>query len=111
MRDEGSAYFLERVVQTKQNQQRFVALMSHHVGFAPVLLPDRIGSGMDIRTSAGGCLSVFKVGTGIRVGPEAVVTDVKHVDSGVIYIIDRLLWQPWKEQDDSCGVQPAPAIN
>jgi uncharacterized surface protein with fasciclin (FAS1) repeats len=103
MRDEGSAFFLEKVLQTKQNQQRLVALMSHHVGFASVLLPDQIGSGAYIPTSAGGCVSVFKLGTGIRVGPEAVVTDVKHVDSGVIYIVDRLLWQPWKEQDDSCG--------
>jgi uncharacterized surface protein with fasciclin (FAS1) repeats len=103
MRDEGSAFLLEKVLVTKQNQQRLQALMSHHVGFGPVLLPDGIGSGTDIRTSAGGCLSVFKLGTGIRVGPEAVVTDVKHVDSGVIYIIDRLLWQPWNEQDNSCG--------
>lgn len=102
MRDEGSAFLLETVLVTKQNQQRLLSLMSHHISFGNRLLPNTIKGGVDIDTGAPGCLHVYTLGSAIRVGPEAVVTDVSHHGDAVVYVIDRLLWQPW-EQEEGCA--------
>jgi uncharacterized surface protein with fasciclin (FAS1) repeats len=102
MRDEGSAFLLGEVLMTESNQQRLVDLMSYHVSFSGPLLPEAFRGEAILTTGAGGCLPVFRLGTGLRVGPEAVVVDVKHVDSGIVYVIDRLLWQPWQD-DEKCS--------
>ena len=96
MRDEGSAFLLEKVLLTRHNQQRLRNLMLYHVYFGTPLRSDNIQREVRLGAETGPCLSVSKSGRGIRVGPEAVVTDVKQVNSGIIYVIDRLLWQPWQ---------------
>jgi uncharacterized surface protein with fasciclin (FAS1) repeats len=98
MRDEGSAFLLEKVLVTKYNQQRLLNLMSYHVYFGAPLFPNNIRREVNLKLEMESCLSASRSGTGIRVGPEAVVTDVKLVDGGIIYVIDRLLWQPWQEE-------------
>jgi uncharacterized surface protein with fasciclin (FAS1) repeats len=98
MRDEGSAFLLEKVLATRYNQQRLLKLMSYHVYFGTPLFPGNIQREVKLNSGSGSCLSVYRSGTGIRIGPEAVVTDVKVVDGGIIYVIDRLLWQPWKDE-------------
>ena len=102
MRNEGSAFLLGEVLTTKSNQQRLVELMSYHISFSGPLSPDAIQGEVMLRTSASACLPVFRLGTGLHVGPEAVVTDVKQVENGIVYVIDRLLWQPWQD-DARCG--------
>ena len=99
MRDEGSAFLLGTVYMTKGSQPSLFNLMSYHVSFAAPLLPDEIPHEVKLGMSAGACLPVWKSGGGIRVGPEAVVTDVKRVDNGIVYVIDRLLWQPWQDEE------------
>ena len=101
MRDEGSAFLLEKVLVTRYNQQRLLKLMSYHVYFGAPLVPDNMQREVKLDSGVGSCLSVYKSGTGIRIGPEAVVTNVKLVDGGIIYVIDRLLWQPWQDEE-SC---------
>jgi uncharacterized surface protein with fasciclin (FAS1) repeats len=100
MRDEGSVFLLEKVLVTRYNQQRLLKLMSYHVYFGAPLFPNDIQREVKLDPEVGSCLSVYRSGTGIRVGPEAVVTDVKVVDGGIIYVIDRLLWQPWQDEDN-----------
>jgi hypothetical protein len=39
----------------------------------------------------------------MHIGPEAVVTGSVAVENGMVYMIDRLLWQPW-ENDGACTV-------
>jgi uncharacterized surface protein with fasciclin (FAS1) repeats len=102
MRAEGSAFLLGDVLVTPSNQERLVDLIAYHVSFAGPLPPEDIGGEVMLRTSGGACLAVFRLGTGLRVGPEAVVVDVKHVDTGIVYVIDRLLWQPWQDEQ-KCG--------
>ncbi|HEX9906426.1 MAG TPA: fasciclin domain-containing protein [Propylenella sp.] len=99
MRDEGSAFLLEKVLLTKYNQGRLFELMSYHVSFDSLLLPDEIQGEVKVSTSSEACLPVYRLGTGIRVGPEAVVTGVKRIDSGIVYVIDRLLWQRWDGEE------------
>jgi uncharacterized surface protein with fasciclin (FAS1) repeats len=99
MRDEGSAFLLGEVLTTRSNQQRLVDLMSYHVSFSSPLSPEEIQGEVMLTTSAGACLPVFRVGTGLRVGREAAVVDVEPVDSGIVYVIDRLLWQPWQGEE------------
>jgi len=96
MRDEGSAFLLEKVLLTRHNQQRLRNLMLYHVYLGTPLRSNDIQREVRLGAETGPCLSVSKSGSGIRVGPEAVVTDVKQVNSGIIYVIDRLLWQPWQ---------------
>ena len=98
LRDEGSAFLLEKVLLTQHNQQRLRNLMLYHVYFGMPLLSNDIQREVRFGAETGPCLSVSRSGSGIRVGPEAVVTDVKQVNSGIIYVIDRLLWQPWQGQ-------------
>lgn len=98
MRDEGSAFLLEKVLQTKYNQQRLEDLMSYHVSLGEAVLPDQLQSEVMLSTAAGACLPLYRLGTGIRVGPEAVVTEVKLVGRGIVYVVDRLLWQPWRDE-------------
>jgi uncharacterized surface protein with fasciclin (FAS1) repeats len=100
MRDEGSAFLLEKVLVTKYNQQRLTKLMSYHAYFGAPLFPDAIQHEVKLDPGTGSCLSVSRSGTGIRVGPEAVVTDVKLVDNGIIYVVDRLLWQSWNDEEN-----------
>ena len=95
MRNEGSAFLLEKVLITNSNHQRLTDVMSHHVVFGSNLAPDDITGSLELKTGPNSCLSVFKAGSGTRVGPEAVVTDHIVADNGVIYVIDRLLWEPW----------------
>lgn len=99
LRDEGSAFLLGTVYMTKGSQRSLFNLMSYHISFAAPLLPDEIPREVKLGMSAGACLPVWKSGGGIRVGPEAVVTDVRRVDNGIIYVIDRLLWQPWQDEE------------
>lgn len=106
MRDEGSAFLLGEVLTTPSNQQRLVDLMSYHVSFSGPLSPGEIAAEVMIRMSADACLPVFRLGTGLRVGPEAVVVDVETVDSGIVYVIDRLLWQP-RQDESGCGANIA----
>jgi uncharacterized surface protein with fasciclin (FAS1) repeats len=108
MRNEGSAFLLGEVLTTRSNRQRLVDLMSYHVSFSGALLPEGIRGDAMLTTNAGACLPVFRLGTGLRVGPEAVVVDVKHVDGGMVYVIDRLLWQPWQEAE-TCSETTAKA--
>ena len=82
---------------TRYSQQSLLNLMSYHVSFAAPLLPIKYHA-KSSSAEAGACLPVWKSGGGIRVGPEAVVTDVKRVDNGIVYVIDRLLWQPWQDE-------------
>jgi len=72
--------------------------MLYHVYFGMPLLSHDVQREKRFNAETGPCLSVSRSGSGIRVGPEAVVTDVKQVNSGIIYVIDRLLWQPWQGQ-------------
>jgi uncharacterized surface protein with fasciclin (FAS1) repeats len=99
MRDEGSAFLLEKVLVTRYNQQRLINLMSYHVYFGAPVLPRNIHREVSLNPGTGPCLSVYRSGTSIRVGPEAVVTDMKLADGGIIYVIDRLLWQPWQDEE------------
>jgi len=98
MRDEGSAFLLEKVLVTRYNQQRLLNFMSYHTYFGAPLLQNDILREISLNPGTGPCLTVYRAGTSIRVGPESVVTDVKLVDSGIIYVIDRLLWQPWQAE-------------
>ena len=108
MRDEGSAFLLSEVLTTPSNQQRLVELMSYHVSFGGPLSPKEIAGEVMLRMSADACLPVFRLGTALRVGPEAAVVDIKTVDNGVVYLIDRLLWQPWQDES-GCGANIAKA--
>jgi hypothetical protein len=45
---------------------------------------------------------VWRMGSAVRVGPEAVVTNYMAADNGMVFIIDRLLWQPWND-DSGCA--------
>lgn len=101
LRDEGSAFLLDKVLLTSTNQQRLWDLLSYHLGVG-VLLPDDVQGELRLMTGATGCLSLARHGSGIRVGPEAVVTDVRRFDGGIVYVIDRLLWQPWRGERN-CG--------
>lgn len=102
MRDEGSAFLLEKVLLTQHNEQRLIELVSYHVSFGPPLYPEELRGEVMVSTNHQSCLPVYRRGTAIRVGPEAVVSDVRRVDNGIIYVIDRLLWQPW-EDNETCG--------
>lgn len=99
LRDEGSAFLLGTVYMTKGSQRSLFNLMSYHVSFTTRLLPDEIPREVKLGMSAGACLPIWKTGGAIRVGPEAVVTDVRRVDNGIVYVIDRLLWQPWQDEE------------
>jgi len=99
LRDEGSAFLLGTVYMTNGSRRSLFNLMSYHVSFGAPLLPDEISHEVKLGMSEGACLPVWKLGAGIRVGPEAVVTDVQRVDNGVVYVIDRLLWQPWQDEE------------
>jgi uncharacterized surface protein with fasciclin (FAS1) repeats len=110
LRNEGSAFLLGTVYMTKGAQRSLFNLMSYHVSFAAPLLPDQMPREVKLGMSAGACLPVWKTGGGIRVGPEAVVTGVTRVDNGIIYLIDRLLWQPWQDEercDDVVATAPS----
>ena len=102
MSDEGSTFMLDKLLITKPNQERLFNLMSFHVLFGTTLNPESIDGEIKLDTAEDSCLAVWRMGTAVRVGPEAVVTGYMSADNGVIYVIDRLLWQPW-DDDRSCA--------
>jgi uncharacterized surface protein with fasciclin (FAS1) repeats len=97
MSDEGSTFLLDKVLITKSNQERLFNLMSFHVLFGTTLDPESIDGEVKLDTAEDSCLSVWRMGTAVRVGPEAVVTSYMSADNGVVFVIDRLLWQPWDD--------------
>ena len=98
MQDEGSAFLLGTVLMTDANQERLVALMSHHMLVGPEFSVEEVATEVTLNTSIGSCLLVYRLGSSLRVGPEAIVTEQVAVDNGNLYVIDRLLWQPWDEE-------------
>jgi uncharacterized surface protein with fasciclin (FAS1) repeats len=98
MSDEGSTFLLDKVLLTNSNQERLFDLMSYHVLFGTTLNPEGIDGEVKLDTAEDSCLVVWRMGTAVRVGPEAVVTSHMAADNGVVYVIDRLLWQPWDDQ-------------
>jgi uncharacterized surface protein with fasciclin (FAS1) repeats len=98
MSDEGSTFLLDKVLMTEPNQERLLSFMSFHVLFGTALEPEGIDGELKLDTAEASCLVVWRMGTAVRVGPEAVVTRYMSADNGVVYVIDRLLWQPWNDQ-------------
>ena len=98
MADEGSTFLLDKVLITESNQERLFNLMSFHTLFGTTLDPEAIHGEVKLDTARDSCLVVWRMGTAVRVGPEAVVTSYMSADNGVVYVIDRLLWQPWDDQ-------------
>jgi uncharacterized surface protein with fasciclin (FAS1) repeats len=96
MRQEGSDFLLGTVLMTKWNEQRLSDLMSFHMTFNMRLDPESFDDAVALDTHAESCLRVRRIGTRIRVGPEAFVTRHLPADNGIVYVIDRLLWQPWQ---------------
>jgi uncharacterized surface protein with fasciclin (FAS1) repeats len=94
MHDEGSAFLLRDVLVTDSNKERLLTTLSQHIHFGVKLIPSEI-SEHQLYTEDGGCIYVYRTGPSLRVGPEAVVTQYISADDGVIFVIDRLLWQPW----------------
>jgi uncharacterized surface protein with fasciclin (FAS1) repeats len=98
MADEGSTFLLDKVLITESNQERLFNLMSFHTLFGTTLVPEGIRGEVKLDTAQDSCLVVWRMGTALRVGPEAVVTSYISADNGVLYVIDRLLWQPWDDE-------------
>jgi uncharacterized surface protein with fasciclin (FAS1) repeats len=103
MKNEGSDFLLEKVMFTKPNEERLQNLMAYHLLIGSSILPEDVGNEIRLNTSVGSCLLVYRDASGMRVGPEAIVTSSVAVENGMIYVIDRLLWQPW-ENDGPCAV-------
>jgi len=103
MKNEGSDFLLEKVMFTKPNEERLQNLMAYHLLIGSNILPEDVGNEIRLNTSVGSCLLVYRNASGMHVGPEAVVTGSVAVENGMVYMIDRLLWQPW-ENDGPCAV-------
>lgn len=97
MRLEGSSFLLETVLLTKTNENRLHELLSQHIvpGTHPAF--EHIAHSLKLATLAGTCLSVDRMGSAIKVGPESVVTGRVSADNGTIYFVDRLLWRPFED--------------
>ena len=103
MKNEGSDFLIEKVMFTKPNEERLQNLMAYHLLIGSNILPEDAGNEIRLNTSVGSCLLVYRNASGMHVGPEAVVTGSVAVENGMVYMIDRLLWQPW-ENDGPCAV-------
>jgi uncharacterized surface protein with fasciclin (FAS1) repeats len=95
LKNEGTAFLLDTVLIAKRNKQRLDHVMSYRIYFDEHLVPEAIST-LELRARNGECLLVYRAGTAIRVGPEAVVTKHLPADNGIIFVIDRLLLPPWK---------------
>jgi uncharacterized surface protein with fasciclin (FAS1) repeats len=108
LRDEGSAFLLEHVLIAHSNQERLQEVLSYHV-FPGVQL-DREGvRDANLRSLRGTCFPLYRSGSGLRIGPEAVVTSHITADNGGIFVIDRLLWRPWDGSSHCAGPRDASA--
>jgi uncharacterized surface protein with fasciclin (FAS1) repeats len=102
LRDEGSAFLLEHVLLTTSNQERLQEVLSYHV--YPGLQIDRDAvRDANLRSLRGACFPLYRLGSGLRIGPESVVTEYIRADNGAIFVIDRLLWQPWDGSSHCAG--------
>jgi uncharacterized surface protein with fasciclin (FAS1) repeats len=102
LRDEGSAFLLEHVLLTTTNQERLLEVLSYHV--YPGLQIDREAvRDANLHSLRGACFPLYRLGSGLRIGPEAVVTEYISADNGAIFVIDRLLWQPWDGSSHCAG--------
>lgn len=93
---DGSAFLLEDVLVTPANHERLVDLLSYHIVLG--LIPDFNTAihPINLETLANECLPVVRIGYSLKIGPEAFVTESLNGDNGQIYIIDRMLWQPYE---------------
>lgn len=96
MKNEGSAFLLETVLLTKSNRARLIKLLSYHIVPGPHAAFKDIAAPMKLNTLASSCLSIDRMGSALKVGPESFVTGSVSGDNGTIYFIDRLLWEPYE---------------
>jgi uncharacterized surface protein with fasciclin (FAS1) repeats len=98
---DGSTFLLTHVMPTRGNAERFRDLMLLHIAFDRFDDPMADYDYSKIETLAGTCFEVVKIGDRVRVGPSFVMKLVS-TGTGNLYIIDRLLWRPWKGEKVGC---------
>jgi uncharacterized surface protein with fasciclin (FAS1) repeats len=108
LRAEGSAFLLEHVLTAQSNQERLQEVLSYHV-FPGVQLDRGSVRDANLRSLRGACFPLYRSGSGLRIGPEAVVTSHIAADNGGIFVIDRLLWRPWDGSSHCSGARDASA--
>ena len=96
MRNEGSAFLLEKVLLTKSNKNLLSHIISYHVVQGTPLIPEMLDGSVDLDTLSGGRLSVTRFRSSLAVGPVSVVTRKIEAENGVIYVLDRLLWPDYR---------------
>jgi uncharacterized surface protein with fasciclin (FAS1) repeats len=94
LRDEGTAFLLEFVLLAPSNQERLQEVLSYHV-YPGMQLDREAVQDANLRSLRGACFPLYRLGSGLRIGPESVVTEYIKANNGAIFVIDRLLWQPW----------------
>jgi uncharacterized surface protein with fasciclin (FAS1) repeats len=108
LRHEGSAFLLEHVLITPSNQERLQEVLSYHV-YPGVQLDREAVRDANLHSLRGACFPLYRSGSGLRIGPEAVVTKHITADNGGIFVIDRLLWRPWDGSSHCAGPRDASA--
>ncbi len=108
LRNEGSAFLLEIVLLAEGNAERLGDVVGHHL-----LRGQRLDLGVQaeslVATSAAGTpLVIEPVGAGTRIDGHAIVVDRVDAGSGVIYVIDRILWPEYWDEDTL--VERVPAV-
>lgn len=95
MEAEGSAFLLDGVMLDAPNAERLRDLMALHVAVSPESLEGLAGR-LDLYTLEGSCMPVARVADQLRIGPEANVVERRVAADGWLYVIDRLLWRPYR---------------
>ncbi len=98
LRDEGSAFLLQEVLQKPENKSRLDELISLHVVANGFALQQGTTQSEPVKTIAGSCLTIEYMNTAVRIGPEAVLKKSIAAENGLVYEIDRLLWLPYKDE-------------
>lgn len=96
MRNEGSAFLLEKVLLTDSNRNLLSRIISYHVVPGTRLIPEMIDGSVDLDTLSGERLSVARFRSSLAVGPVSVVTRKIETENGVMYVVDRLLWPDYQ---------------
>ncbi|OED37126.1 hypothetical protein AB833_24550 [Chromatiales bacterium (ex Bugula neritina AB1)] len=100
LQTEGSAFLLEAVLIKPENRERLEKLMDLHILRASFQIDSNSTSPMEIPIDNGNCLPVKNSMDSIIIGPQAVVTKTLKAKNGYIYLLDHLLWEPYKDKTE-----------
>ncbi len=103
MRNEGSDFLLGSVLLTPSNADRLDDVIGHHMIRGQKLQLSSFDSRDTLVSGAGNPLTIERIGNGLRIDGHAMVLDAIETSSGMIYLVDRMLWPETWEGDTLAG--------